>query len=473
MLGLALLISGLAFPEGLSLLLSRTNQALLALFSRYYLLAGLLIVGVALLCLFLPFAHGRLGSGPPDYSFFSWIALLYSTGMGSGLLLRAVQEPVYYYQHPPVSLPDRRQLALEFTFFHWGLTPWAMYSLFGLIVAYRLYGGESPTLLHAASPAKGPTSAALGNLFMTLITLTGVVASLALGASQFTGGLKAFLPLGDGRLFPLLTTVGIGLVATASALTGLRRLIRYLADFDLAASLLLLFFIAGFLDWADFVPSVAGALGSYLRHFIDLSLATGPYQTPESFRNDWTVFYWAFWLAWVPFTGIFMARISRGRTIRQFLVATVLVPSAGTLLWFSVFAQQAFSLVEAGPYRGEFDNVFTSLFRFLDHFPLSPLTIGLALLLVLVAVINSVDSAIFVLSMFSQRGNPDPTAVHKLWWGGIITTTASGLVAVGSERVLGAVSHLLIIMALPFSGVYLVLIGRFLYQLLLRKTPRH
>ncbi|WP_247236518.1 BCCT family transporter [Telluribacter sp. SYSU D00476] len=474
LLGGLILLSGLVFPEGLSQVLSQTNAALLAWFGRYYLVVGLLVVAVSVGCLFLPFAKERLGSGPPDYSLFSWIALLYSTGMGSGLLLRAVQEPVYYYQHPPVSLVERKQVALQYTFFHWGLTPWAMYSLFGLIVAYRLHRRDSTTFLHAACPFDGQKSAALSNLFMTLITLIGVVASLALGASQFTGGLQAFLPVAGGRTFLLLAATGIGLVATASALTGLKRVIRYLADFDLAASLLLLAYIASFLDWTRFFPDVAGAMGSYLVHFVDMSLSTGSYRTDVSFRNDWTVFYWAFWLAWVPFTGIFMARISRGRSISQFLIATLIVPSAGTLLWFSIFAHQAFSLIsQNGAYGGEFDNVFTSLFRFLEYFPLSSLTVAMAMGLVLIAVINSVDSAIFVLGMFSQDGNPNPAAAHKLWWGGIITITAVGLVAVGSQQVIQAVSNLLIIMALPFSGIYLYLIWKFVSMIRRQKRSKN
>jgi len=467
LLGLTLLLTGLWMPRALSLGLRQANGILLSWFGLYYLWAGLLIVAVAGLLLLLPLGRQRLGDGPPEFSFFSWIALLYSTGMGSGLLLRAVQEPVFYYQHPPVATAARKELALQYTYFHWGLTPWAMYSVFGLLVAYRLYRQQTGSLLSAVVPtAKRPLVLAYG-LMMSIITLTGVVASLALGAAQFSGGLRAYDDFGSGRTFLLLTATGIGLFATASALTGLHRLIRYLADLDLLASLLLLAYVACFLDGPEFVRSVTAALGQYLTDFVDMSLAIGRHRTTPAFQHDWTVFYWAFWLAWVPFTGLFMARISRGRTVREYMLATLIIPAFGTLLWFSVFAHQALSLLQQpGTSPGAFDDVYTSLFRFLEHYPLGKLASVLALLLVLIAVINSVDSAIYVLSIFSQAGNPHPSVRHKLAWGGIITATATGLVALGNDELLGAVGSLLTILALPFSLLYLFLIARFLKQVL-------
>ena len=181
-----------------------------------------------------------------------------------------------------------------------------------------------------------------------------------------------------------------------------------------------------------------------------MSLSVGNFKASERFTKDWTVFYWAFWLAWVPFTGIFIARISKGRTIREFIFATILVPTIATIIWFSVFANSAFEIVKNSSIS-QFDNVFTSLFIFLEHYPLSIITVFSATILVLVSIINSVDSAIFVLGIFSDHGKEDPSKKHKIFWGIIITASAIGLSAVGSNDLLNAISNLLIILALPFS----------------------
>ena len=201
-----------------------------------------------------------------------------------------------------------------------------------------------------------------------------------------------------------------------------------------------------------------------------MSLSLGKYTVSDSFLKDWTVFYWAFWLAWVPFTGIFIARISKGRTIRQFLVATILIPTLATVVWFAVFGNKVFEIMaQQGVYHQQFDSIFTSLFNFLRFFPLSEFTILITALLVLIAIINSVDSAIFVVSMFSDNGSENPSKKHKLLWGIIITATAIGLTAVGSKNLLNAVSNLLIIMAFPFSLVYLYIIVRFIGKNVLKK----
>lgn len=466
--GLLSVTGGVAFPQTITVFLNRTNARVLQVFGTYYLVFSFLVVVLSALLMVLPFSRKRLGSGKTEYSRFSWIALLYSTGMGSGLLLRAVQEPVYYYRHPPVSHIDPEQLALQYTFFHWGFTPWAMYSLFGLMVAWRLYIKKKGNIVQAILPgSQSKSGAEITHLFIILITLVGVVASLGLGAGQFIGGLKTVAGCGLGNGGLLLTVSSIGLIATISALTGIQKMIRYLADFDLALSIGLMLFVAALLGGTSSLSPALRAFGSYLMHFPEMSLSIGDYRASQAFTHDWTVFYWAFWLAWVPFTGIFIARISKGRTIREFLFATIIVPAMATMLWFSVFAGKAIALVQqSGSYAGEYDDLFTSIYHFLRQLPLGSITVTVAALLVLIAIINSVDSAIFVLAMFSDHGNPDPAPAHKLSWGIIITVTSLGISALGADALLNAISKLLIIMALPFSILYGWQILCFLYQII-------
>lgn len=463
--GLVFLITGILIPKTLILFLQNANQYMLSIFSFYYLCIGLFIVLVALLVILLPFAKLKLGNEKPAYSYFSWIALLYSTGMGSGLLLRAVQEPVYYFNHPPIITGNARELALQYTFFHWGFTPWAMYSLFGLIIAYNLYINKSSNFLDAIIPQiKNRYAKTITISFIILITITGVIASLGLGTGQLIGGINYFFGIHLGTFSLLLGVFVIGLAATLSALTGINKVIKYLADFDFSFSIILMAFIALFLNFNDFFVHTFSAFYNYLIHFFEMSLSIGEYKTSESFTKDWTVFYWAFWLAWVPFTGIFIARISKGRSVREFIIATILVPTLATIFWFSVFGNNGFELLKGN--NVQFDNVFTSLFEFLSYFPLYQITIFLAALLVLISIINSVDSAIFVLGIFSDKGGENPSKTHKLLWGIIITATALGLTAVGSDDLLSAVSNLLIIMALPFSFLYLYIISTFFRHIL-------
>ena len=468
--GVFFFFTGLLAPQFLIEVLNDVNQNLLSVFSTYYLWVGLIAVLAAVVILILPIRNKRLGDEKPSYSYFSWVALLYSTGMGSGLLLRAVQEPVYYFKNSPVATNASEITALQYTFFHWGFTPWALYSLFGLIVAYNLYVKKNTNLLDAIVPyAKNKWLKFIAILFIILITITGVIASLGLGTAQVVNGINYAFDVDYGTNFLLLMVIAIGVIATYSALTGLNRIIKFLADLDFTMSIILMLFIAYFLNFQSFVYQTLSAFYNYCLHFFEMSLSFGDYQTSESFTKDWTVFYWAFWLAWVPFTGIFIARISRGRTIKEFLITTILIPTLATVLWFSVFANAAFDIVIDGN-ANQFDNVFSSLFVFLEHFPLHHVTFFIAGLLVLISIINSVDSAIFVLGMFSDKGNENPSKKHKFIWGFIITATALGLTAIGTTELLNGISNLLVIMALPFSFLYGYIVFFFFKNIVFKKT---
>jgi len=452
--GLFFFLTGLFAPTFLTDVLNKINKNLLAIFSTYYLWIGFLSVIAAVIILFMPMRKQRLGNEKPAFSYFSWVALLYSTGMGSGLLLRAVQEPTYYLNNPPVAAINNKVTALQYTFFHWGFTPWAMYSLFGLIVAYNLYVKKTTNLLDAIFPsAKNKAVKYIATIFIVLITITGVIASLGLGTAQVVNGIEYAFKVDYGTNFLLLTVVLIGIVATYSALTGINKVIKFLADFDFTFSIILMLFIGLFLNFNTFLYQTGAAFYNYVIHFVEMSLSLGSYKTATSFTQEWTVFYWAFWLAWVPFTGIFIARISKGRTIKEFLITTIFIPTIATIIWFSIFANSAFEIIALGD-KTQFDNVFISLFVFLEHFPFYSITFFIAGLLVLISIINSVDSAIFVLGMFSDNGNENPSKRHKLGWGIIITATALGLTALGTSELLNGISNLLIIMALPFSFLY-------------------
>ncbi|MFB0909420.1 MAG: BCCT family transporter [Flavobacterium sp.] len=467
--GMFFFLTGLFVPTFLTQVLNEVNQNLLSVFSTYYLCIGLISVIAALVILCLPLRNQRFCNEKPAYSYFSWVALLYSTGMGSGLLLRAVQEPTYYLNNPPVETANNKVTALQYTFFHWGFTPWAMYSLFGLIVAYNLYIKKAPNLLDAIVPySKNKILKYVATLFIVLITVTGVIASLGLGTAQVVNGINYAFKTDYGNNFLSVMVILIGVVATYSALTGINKVIKLLADFDFTFSIILMLFIAIFLNFNSFMFQTITAFYNYIIHFFEMSLSLGSYKTSETFTKGWTVFYWAFWLAWVPFTGIFMARISKGRTIKEFLITTIFIPTIASVIWFSIFANSAFDIISTGD-NTQFNNIFSSLFIFLGHFPFPFITVFIAGLLVLTSIINSVDSAIFVLGMFSDNGNETPSKKHKLGWGFIITATALGLTAIGTSELLNGISNLLVIMALPFSFLYSYIIFLFFKNIIIGK----
>ncbi|MCU0449988.1 MAG: BCCT family transporter [Bernardetiaceae bacterium] len=443
------------------------TQLTLRLFGPVYLGLGLAVVLVLLGVAVSPWGRRRLGppGERPVYGTASWIAMLYSTGMGAGLLLRAVQEPVHYYLHPPVTVDyPRAHLALEYTFFHWGLTPWGFYGLFGLVVAHYLHVRGRPVLGSSALGRHGRASwAATIDSVSIISTLLGVVAAIGLGSYQLLGGTNYLL---NWQLSPQIGWLVVAFMcglATLSARSGLGRSIKHLSNLNIAGTLLLLGLVLATSPLGQTGANFWAGLSQYLRHFGQLSLNWGPYRAPAAFLQDWTYFYWAFWLAWTPFTGVFIARISRGRTVRQFVVGTLVVPSLGTFAWFAAFGTPAFALAQAHP--DQFADIGDAIFRFLGQRPAGGFASALALGLVATFLLTSIDSAIYVLSMFSDRGRPEPSPRHRWLWGGTLAAFTVTLIWLGGNDLLGLASQLLILFAPPFALIFMALVAAWLRQM--------
>ena len=472
---LLFLIAAIAFPELFKIKLGEWTGSSMGIFGGYYLWLGFLAVVLLLILAFSPIGKKRLGKEKPEYGWFSWIAMLYSTGMGGGLLLRAVQEPVYYFSNPPrTSVFSDSEFALQYTFFHWGLTPWAFYGLFGLIISYNLYIRKKSILGSAFLGKRFENTIWVSaiDLLIIICTLLGVVASVGLGSRQLLSALVYWtewdqLASGNAIFMVLL----VCFLATFSAFIGVNRGIRVLSNLNIGmASVLLLFIWFVGSEWSE-LGNLFRSMGAYLLEFVPMSLNLKSHQVSNDFLMDWTYFYWAFWLAWAPFTGVFIARISRGRTIRQFIIGVIFVPSFGTFLWFSVFGGNAFWLLETSRVVLEdFGSIYSSLFNFLDNFPLSTWSNSVASLLVFTFLITSIDSAIFVLSMFSDNGKKEPNKRFRLFWGITIAVFAMAVIWIGKESLLESVSQLMILFALPFSFLFSGMILYFIYQLYFKKN---
>ena len=422
----------------------------------------------------------RLGKpgDKPEHSNWAWISMLYSAGMGAGILLRAVQEPVFMQQNPPYPSELTPEIqGLEYTFFQWGFTPWAFYGLFAMIVGYALFVKHKKVRVSTTIEDTIPNKIARQGIdIVTIITTVfGLIAAIGLGTTQINGGLNHLLNQEFGLLSTLLLAVLISILAFISVWRGVNKGIKVISKFNILITLFLLIYVFITSDIGAIISSFFQATFAYIIDFVPMSIAFGPYDPGIEFLTDWTFYYWAFWLAWAPFTGIFIARISKGRTLRQLLLGVMIIPSLGTFIWFTVFGTSAFQLIESwGQYNGEFDNVFTSIFIFFQTYPASGWLNLVTVLLLVSFFVTSVDSAVLVLSMFSDQGKKVPRRSHRLMWSAIVLLSTLALILLGHAKedidVLTAIQKLLIITSLPFSFFMVAMTAIYLKKIIRKKS---
>ena len=466
-------------PHWLSDLLKTANTSVVNGLGWYYSLIVAGFVGFALLVAFGPYGNITLGPDdePPSYSLVSWFAMLFAAGMGIGLVFWGVAEPLNHYASPPPGTPEgtsnamKAQEAMTTSFLHWGLSAWAVYIVVGLAIAYTVHRkGRKVSLRWVLEPLFGRRVRGwLGDVvdvFAIVGTLFGVAASLGFGASQFTSGLE-YLGILKREIWVLLAVIAIiTSLATCSVLSGLDRGIKWLsnANLVLAAVLALAVLLLGqpLFVLREFVQTI----GDYLSNFVHLSFRTLPFQgeAGESWLGTWTTYYWGWWISWSPFVGIFIARISKGRTVREFVAGVLAVPTLVTFLWFSIMGGTALWQQLHGPGGlispdGKVNNV-NALFQVLEHIPGSNLLIVGFLILLVIFFVTSADSAAFVVDMVATGGEQDPPVLTRVMWavlgGGIAAVLLWGGAISGGEDLtagLGALQTMTIIAAAPFSVV--------------------
>ncbi len=444
-------------------------------FGYFYLYLGLGCVLTLLAIAFSSYGNIKLGkpTSKPEHSLWAWTAMLYSAGMGSGILLRAVQEPVFMQQNPPYSsnLPTDT-LALEFTFYQWGLTAWAFYGLFAMIIGYGLYIRKKKVRISATieDHIKSKIVKKGVDILTIITTVFGLIAAIGLGTTQINGGINHITDSNFGLITTILLCVLISTVACYSAWQGVNKGIKIFSKLNIIVTFAILIFVFVTSDMSAILVSFATATFYYVIDFIPMSLAIGSYNPGTEFLTGWTFYYWAFWLSWAPFTGIFIARISKGRTIRQLLLGVLIIPSIGTFFWFSVFGTSAFNLIEEwGVYNNQFDNVFSSIFVFFEQYPYATFLNITSVFLLISFLITSVDSAVFVLSMFTDNGSKNPSKTHRVIWSVFILLATIALVLLGNVKVeinvLEAVQRLLIITSLPFAFFIIIMLGYFIVDI--------
>ena len=441
------------------------------IFGQFYLVLGFLFVVFMLLVGVLPIGKRRLGSDRPVYGFWSWIAMLYSAGMGAGILFRAVQEPVFMYLNPPITTDASPEIiALEYTFFQWGFTAWAFYTVFALIIGHLIFNRQQPVQLSGLLSKSTPKFLKISvNSLTIMTTLVGIVSAVAIGVQQIKESTQLLVDMPSTFMVVIFLVIFIFIIATSSSILGLDKGIKHVSNFNILLTTLLLLFVFIQSDLIGILKDFILALWQYIKDFVPMSLAWGDYNPGKLFLTNWTYYYWAFWLAWAPFTGVFIARISRGRSYRQIVWGSLLIPSLASFFWFSVFGSSAIQMIDSGiAQQADFDSAFSAISQFLKQYSWPRLSQIIVLILIFGFLITSLDSGIFVLSMFSDKGQQNPANYHKIVWAFFCLLLSLGFLYIGfklpDQDVLSTVSKVLIIISLPFSFMSLFMIWRFVKQ---------
>ncbi|MFF4007166.1 BCCT family transporter [Streptomyces sp. NPDC001717] len=428
------------------------------------------------------FGRIRLGrdDSEPEFTNLAWIAMMFSAGMGIGLMFYGVGEPLTHYLAPPPAsgaAPASGASALsamEYSFFHWTLTPWAIYGIVGLALAYATFRkGRGNRLSSAFVPlmgeerANGRAGKAI-DLLAVFATVFGTATSLGLGALQVSKGLNITTGIEDSTSVELIIIVALSAAFVLSAFSGLHKGVKWLSTINivLAATLMLFVFVLGPTVYVlDVIPA---SVGGYLHELVPMATRTGAF-TDSAWLGAWTIFYWAWWLSWAPFVGTFIARISRGRTIREFLIGVLLVPSGATVIWFCVMGGTAIRLDSTGAVHFAAvmkEGTEASLFAMLDALPLGTLTSWVAMLLVMTYFVTSADSASLVMGSLTSRGSLHPPTWLVVTWGVLMAAVAAVLLVAGGLKSLQTAT---ILVALPFVVVMMLLCWALLKEL--RQDP--
>lgn len=469
-------------PTWLSSVLKQANTTVVNGIGWYYVL---IVTGFVAFCIAIGFSRlgdirlSRTDDEQPEYGLWAWFSMLFAAGMGIGLVFWGVAEPLNHFAAPPPGTPQGSpaviaQNAMTTTFLHWGLHAWAIYVVVGLSVAYAVHRKGRPVSIRwALEPLLGDRAKGwIGDVIDVAAivgTLFGVATSLGFGVTQLAAGLS-YLGVVDTSIWLLLgLIVVITICAVGSVVSGLDKGIKWLSTGNLVLAgvlmlALLLLAPSPVFILREFVQNV----GAYIQDFIGLSFRTLPYQGSEgeTWLGSWTTYYWGWWISWSPFVGIFIARISRGRTVRQFVAGVMLVPTMLTCLWFSILGglglyRQVFGEKDLVDAQGGVDTD-ASLFHVIDNLPASALIAGLFLILIVVFFVTSSDSGSFVVCMLAHGGSPTPPVWSRMFWGVLEGAIAAVVLYAGYstgaiEDGLQALQILAILVAAPFSLVMIAM----------------
>jgi BCCT family betaine/carnitine transporter len=468
---LTFVIGTLLFPQNAKVLLEGARSWSIEHFDWLFTWAANLFVVFCLILIVLPVGSIRIGGedAKPQFSTLSWFAMLFAAGMGIGLMFWSVAEPVAYltdwYGTPlnvPPNTPEAANAAMGATMFHWGLHPWAIYAVVGLSLAFFAFNKGMPlTIRSVFYPVLGERCwgwpGHVIDLLAVLATIFGLATSLGLGAQQAAGGLHFLFGIPNSLNAQIAIIVGVTSVAIFSVVRGLDGGVKLLSNINMGFALLLLLFVLIVGQGMGFFAGIATTTSAYLEYLLPLSNSFGREDT--DWFHGWTIFYWAWWISWSPFVGMFIARISRGRTVREFLTAVLLVPTLVTIVWMTAFGGTGLNqtIAGVGQLANGISDVSLAMFQMLENLPLTLVTSFLGIVLVLVFFVTSSDSGSLVIDSITAGGKVDAPVPQRIFWATLEGVIAATLLFGGGAEALKALQAGAISVGLPFTLVLLLM----------------
>lgn len=465
LLVLITVVLGAINPTKFSEVTGNINTWITTTFGWYYVIITSIFVFACLFLILSPIGKLKLGrpSDKPEFNTISWFAMLFSAGMGIGLVFWGASEPMSHFMTPPSTDPHTNESmkeAMRYTFFHWGFHAWAIYGIVALSLAYfQFRRGEKGLLSKTLRPLFGnKVDGTLGiiiDVLAVFATVVGVAVSLGMGAQQINGGLHYLFNVPNSFGIKVIIIIIVTILFLASAWSGLSKGIQILSNANIAIATLLLFAVLFIGPTILILNMFSTSMGDLFQNFLSMSFDAAPLnQEKRTWMNSWTIYYWGWWMSWSPFVGIFIARVSKGRTIREFLLGVLLVPALISFLWFSVFGVTGIEALKDYPSIGKMV-VETQLFAVFKHMPMGLGLSLIALALICTFFITSADSATFVLGMQSTDGSLEPSNFIKVVWGLAQSLIAIVLLFAGGLQALQSAA---IIVAFPFSFILLMML---------------
>ncbi len=459
-------ISGMFLPEQMGKVVNTVFAFLTTNLGWLYLLSVGIFIAVAFGIALSRYGQIKLGKDDdkPEFTNFQWFAMLFGGGMGIGLVFWSIAEPMMHYLSPPVGTggtPEAMRTAMRIVFFHWGIHAWVIFAIGGLALAYFQFRKGLPFLISSAfypligDRIYGPIGKAI-DILSVFATVFGVATSLGLGSSQIATGLEYVWGIKATPVSISIIIAVITILFTLATVSGLHSAMQAAANIKVWLSVVFMAFIFLFGGTVFILNNFTDALGAYFQNFIGQTLWMGN----TDWLKGWTIFYWAWWIAWAPFVGQFVARVSKGRTIREFVLAVTLLPVGFSFIWLAIYGGAAFNLdkLSNGAIQAAVNADYTTaLFVTLKQMPMYSITAPLAIVLIVASFIGAANSATYVLAMLTSGGNMDPSEKLRGFWGitqGFLTIM---LILVGGTAALKALQTASIAAAFPFMLIMLVM----------------
>lgn len=457
---------GAFFPNTLGAAAGTIFTFLTEQFGWMYLIVVFGMVIFAVYLVISPLGKLKLGKpdDKPEFSNFKWFTMLFGGAMGIGLVFYSVAEPLMHYVSPPSATAETTEAmyeSMQTVFFHWGFHPWVIYAIGGLALGYFAFKKDRPFLVSSAfepligDRVNGPIGKAI-DILAVFATIFGVATSLGLGASQIVGGLSHIYGVKAGTFLTCIIIAIITVAFTLATMSGLQKGIQLVADIKIWLSIGFMIFIFVFGGAVFILDLFTNTFGGYLGNIITKSL----WMENKSFVSGWTVFYWAWWIAWAPFCGQFCARVSKGRTVREYLIVVSILPAIFGFFWLAIYGGAAFNLndISGGAILEAVNADYTTgLFALLGELPIYVVTAPLAILLIVFSFLGSANSATYVLSMLTDHGNMNPNKKLRAGWGiaqGAVTIIC---IIVGGTSVLKILQTASIVAAFPYMFIMIIM----------------